>query len=248
MVAWRFSGAVAVLFFITTLGHAQPYTLAETSKAGDCFRYQLNLKLTGQLKVVKEGKTVPLTLKADAAHVFPERVMVVSEAGFPEKVARVYETAKAVIGVDNGKTERTLRPGRSLVVAQRHKDQPLVYCPAGAFYRPELELVSEHFDTLCLTGVLPTKPVKVGDSWKLPNPVAQALCNFEGMTENKLTGKLEKVVGDVATFSVTGAAAGVEAGAMVKLKISATGTVALKARRLLSLEWKQNDDRDRRTV
>src|SRR5262249_43235062 len=153
-----------------------------------------------------------------------------------ERVARFYEVAKAVVTTGKDRTERELRPQRRLVVAQRHKEQPLVYSPAGAMYRGELDLTSEHFDTLALGGALPGKSLAVGETWKLPNTVVQALCNFEGLTEQKLLGKLERVSGDEAVFSLSGPAAGVELGALVKVKIEATGKFDLKRKRLVALE------------
>src|SRR5262249_25610741 len=151
-----------------------------------------------------------------ARHTFPERILVVhGTTGLPEKTARIYETAQATITVDKERSERTLRATRKLIIAQRYKDQFLVYSPRGALYRGEQDLTSEHFDTLSLTGLLPGKTLRVGETWKPSNPAVQALCSFEGLTENKLTGKLEKVVGTTATFSVSGTTAGVEHGALV---------------------------------
>jgi hypothetical protein len=248
MFAWRVPAVVLVLLAAVSAGNAQTYFLHEEIKAGDCFRYLIDLQLAGDMRVNRKGKVTPLKLEATAAHAFPERVLSVGISGLPEKVARVYQTAKATITVGKDVSERTLRPGRRLIVAQRHKDEPLVYAPTGALYRPELELTSEHFDTLCVAGLLPGKAVKVGEEWKLPNPVVQALCNFEGMTEQKLTAKLKEVTGDMATFSVRGTAGGVEAGALVKQKIEAVGTFDLKAKRLVKLTWTQKDERDQGPV
>src|SRR5262249_59044477 len=114
-----------------------------------------------------DGKPVPLELSATAAHEFPERALVVSKGGTVEKVARFYEKASATITVGKDRTERTLRPERRLIVAQRYKDVPLVYCPVGPLFRQELELTSEHFDTLHLSGLLPGKAVGVGATWKV---------------------------------------------------------------------------------
>jgi hypothetical protein len=235
---------VAILLAAVSAGRGQSCKLAEVVQPGDCFRYQIDMKLAGQMKVNKEDKVVPIKLAAAAGHSFPERVLAVAANGTVEKSARLYEKASAVISAGEGRSERTLRPQRRLIVAQRYKDQALVYCPLGALYQPELELTSEHFDTLALPGLLPGKVVKVGETWKLANGVAQALCSFEGMTEQKLVGKLEKVAADAATFSIKGTAAGIELGALVKLKIDATGTFDLKAKRLTALQWQQNDDRD----
>jgi hypothetical protein len=237
--------AALVLLAAGTAARGQTYPLAESVKEGDCFRYQLQMKLSGEMKVHKEGKVVAVPLSAAATHAFAERALVVSPAGLVEKSARAYEYARASITAGGEKSERTLREARNLVVAQRHKDRLLVYCPAGPLTRPELELTGEHFDTLFLTGVLPGRPVKVGETWKLSNAVVQALCHFaEGLTEQKLTGKLDRVEGDTAFFSVSGTAAGVEQGAVVKARVEASGTFDLKAARLTSLGWDQKDERD----
>jgi len=201
------------------------------------------MKLPGKRHVLRDGKMAALKQGATASHSFPERVLVLGTTGLVEKTARVYESARALITVDKDRSEEELRPERRLVVAQRHQDQALVYCPAGALRREELALTSEHFDTLTLTGLLPGKSVAVGDTWKVSSAVAQALCNFEGLTRQDLTGKLEAVKDEVATFSVNGTAEGIELGALVKLTVHATGQFDLKVKRLVGLEWKQQDER-----
>jgi hypothetical protein len=248
MFAWRVVATVAFLLTAAAFGRGESYSLTETLKEGDCFRIQLEMKLSGEIRVPRDGNTGTIKLEAMATHTFPERILAVGEGNVAEKTARVYETAKSVISRDGNKTESTLRADRRLFVSQRHKDEPLVYCPTGSLFRSELELTSEHFDTLCVTGVLPGKEVAVGDPWKLPSAVVQALCNFEGLTEQNLSGKLETVKEDVATFSLSGSAAGIDTGAMVKTKIEATGRFDLKAKRLVALEWKQKDERDQGPV
>jgi hypothetical protein len=206
------------------------------------------MKLNGEMRIRKPDGAASLPLKASGGHAYSERVLALGAAGLPEKSARVYENAKASITVDKDASERTLRDDRHLVVAQRVKDQLVVYCPTGTFLREELDLTAGHFDTLAVTGLLPGKAVAVGDTWDVPNAVAQAVCNFEGLTEQKLTGKLESVKDQLATFSVTGTANGIDSGALAKLKIEATGTFDLAAKRLVTLEWKQKDERDQGPV
>jgi hypothetical protein len=124
----------------------------------------------------------------------------------------------------------------------------MVYSPAGALTREELQLTADHFDSAAVTGVLAGKEVSVGDTWKVPASIVQALCNFEGLTEHTLTGKLDSVSADTATFSLTGTATGIDLGAIVRVKIEAVGRFDLKAKRLVSLEWKQKDERDQGPV
>jgi hypothetical protein len=244
MAAWRSLGSVVVLLAVARLAAAQTYPLAEPVQAGDCCKLHLEMTLTGELKVVRDGKPVPLKLTASARHDFAERVLDVGKAGLAEKTARVYDQARATIGAGDERSERTLRKERRLVVAQRHADQYVVYSPAGPLTREELELTAEHLDTLFLTGLLPGKPVAVGETWKVGNAVAQALCSFEGLTEHSLGCKLEEVKDNVARVSVTGTATGIELGAMVKLTVDATYRFDLAHRHLTELAWHQKDDRE----
>src|SRR5208283_3345400 len=93
------------------------------------------------------------------------------------------------------------------------------------------------------TGVLPGKAA-IGETWKLPNSVAQALCSYEGLLEQSLTGKLESVTGDVAFLAVTGTASGIDLGALTKSSVTASCKFDLKTHRLTELEWKQKDERE----
>ena len=63
-------------------------------------------------------------------------------------------------------------------------------------------------------------------------------------TEHTLEGKLEAVTDNEATFSVTGKAAGIELGALVKVEVRAKGTFDRASQRITRLEWTQKDERD----
>jgi hypothetical protein len=242
MFTTRVAGAVALVLAAAPWGAAQTYPLAEAVKAGDCFRVRLDMRLKGHLRVARLDKMETVPLEAVAAHEFPERVMAVGSSGMPEKSARVYEKADATIRAGRDDSTRTLRRERRLLVAQRQKDQLLVYSPTGGLRRSELELV-EHLDTLAVVGVLPGKAVAVGDTWKVPPAVVQALCGFEGLAEQDVTGKLVEVKDGVGVFSLAGTARGIDAGAEVKTSVEATGRFNLSAGRLAGLEWMQKDER-----
>jgi hypothetical protein len=248
MLISRVHLAIAVALSVGSTAFAQSCTLAEPVRAGDCFRIGLQMTLKGELHIQKDSGPLSLPLEAVGTHNFDERILAVGTGGVPEKSARRYDLAKATIKVAVDRSERTLRPERSLLVAQRSKDQALVYCPAGGLRRSELELTSEHFDTLSLPGLLPGKEIRVGDTWKLANGIAQGLCNFEGLSEHSLTGKLESVTDTMAVFSVSGTASGIDDGAMVKLSVEATGKFDRAAKRLVALEWRQKDERQQGPV
>jgi hypothetical protein len=145
--------------------------------------------------------------------------------------------------VDRDRSEHIFRPERHLFVAQQHEDRSLIYSPAGPLTRYELDLAM-HFDTLSVAGLLPGRAVAVGDTWQIANPVAQMLCSFEGLTEQKLLCKLEEIKDQVARVSVSGSATGIDLGALVKLNIEGIFYFDLSHQRLTRLEWKQKEEHD----
>jgi hypothetical protein len=248
MGAWRVLGTMGLLLAAAPFGWTQTCTLAETNKPGECFKVQINMKLSGELRIRKDDKNEPLKLEGSAVHEYPERILAVAQDGQVQKTARLYETAQAAFTYGGEHAERTLRPERRLIVAQFYKDQELVYAPSGPLTREELDLTADQFDSAVVAGILPGKEVSVGETWKVSSSIVQALCNFEGLTEHTLTGKLDSVTADTATFSLSGTADGIDQGAIAKLKIEAAGRFDLKAKRLVSLEWKQKDERDQGPV
>lgn len=243
MAVWRTLAVCVGLLLSGGLASAQTYTLAEELKPGDCFHHRLEMSLTGELRVNRDGKPAPLREAATATHEFHERILNVDKMGLAEKCARRYTTAKAAITIGNDRAEHVLNSERGPIVAQRSRDTVLVYCPTTTLSHDELE-VMEHLDTLTLTGLLPGKPVKIDETWKIPSVAAQTLCHFEGLTEHELTGKLVAVKDNVATIAVTGTASGIELGAMVKLTIDTTCHFDLNAKRLTRVQWKQKDERE----
>ncbi len=244
MAACRWFGVLCTLFILTSNAQSQTYVLAENNKPGDCFRVRLEMKLHGEMRVSRGGKQVPLKLQAQSGHDFWERTLSIGKESYPDKSCRYYDRARAVIDRERDHSDRTLRTERALIVAQRVKDHLTVYSPAGPLTREELELTAEHFDTLALSGLMPDKPVAIGGTWRISNQVAQALCSFEGLTEQTLECKLEDVKDDMGRIRLSGTGKGIELGALIKLKLEGSLQFDLKSKRIVAVEWTQHDERD----
>ena len=109
MGRWQNGIAVLAVIWAAAQANAQSCVLSEATKAGDCFRIHIDMQLTGEIRVNRDGKQVPLKLEASATHDFPERVLSVGTDSIPDKTARYYETAKAKISVQRSESERSLR-------------------------------------------------------------------------------------------------------------------------------------------
>jgi hypothetical protein len=249
MATWRTLIGLVAALGVTATARAQTYPLTELPTQDTCFHQQLDMRLTGTLKMKQEGKDLELKQTAEAVHDYTERVLVV-EADAAQRSARHYKTARVGITTNGQRTENTLRPDRAaLVVAHRQRDQVFAYCPRETLPLTRDEVhVTEHFDTLSVPGLLPQRAAAVGDTWKLGNATVQALCNFEGLASHSLTGKLEKVQGTVAHLSVRGNAAGVDLGATVQVEVNASLEFDLAAKRLTRVVWNQTDTREQGPV
>ncbi len=222
-------------------------TLAEAPAVGECARYSVELDLAGKMFITQEGNKETVRLEAKARHVFSERTLTVAD-GLPARSARHYEDAVASAVVDGEKVNRALPNDRRLVVAVRSSEGPFCFCPAGPLTRDDLDLVTEHFNPQCLAGLLPGKAVNVNDTWSVSPAAAQAACQFDGLIKHTLAGKLTSVADGKATFTIEGTAEGIEHGAKVTLAITATGVFDIAAKRVVSLVWKQKDDREQGPV
>jgi hypothetical protein len=240
---WRVLATGALLTAGAWTAQAQTCNLAEIVKTDACFRIRLETKLAGEMRFRKSSGPLSVKQEMDAEHTFVERCLQVGDKGI-EKSARVYDTVKAHFVVGSDKFDKTLRTERKLIIAQRQNDQAIVYSPSGPLTRAELEMTGDHFDPQLLPLMLPGKEVSVGDTWKPASGVIQAACNFEGLTEQKVEGKLDAVKDDVAEFTLSGTANGIDTGALVKTQIVAKGKFDTKSHRVISLEWTQKDERE----
>lgn len=241
---FRRAALAVVLTLMAQASVRAQHLLSEDALDNRCFHIQLSLELKGKAKVRQEGKELVFPQTAVATHSFDERILDAKD-GLAVKTARYYRKAEATITFDADVSKRALKP--DLLVAHRHKDQTVVYHPGKPLTQEEMELM-EHFDTLHLAGLLPGKAVAVGDAWKVPSQVAQALCDFDGLVDHDLTGKLTAVKDGVAQLSIVGKARGIDMGTEVNLLVQATGEFDLKQKRLTRLTWKQSDQREQGPV
>ncbi|HEX3148094.1 MAG TPA: hypothetical protein VHR66_08410 [Gemmataceae bacterium] len=238
---------ICVIAFAACTARAETYSLVEAPREGACFRIKTETQLAGTLTVTREGKSAPLKIVAKNEHAFVERI-IAADRLVAKKTVRHYQSAVSHATVDGEKADRELARDRRLIVAQRAGDLLLCYSPTSPLTRSDLEVVSEHFETLHLTGLLPNKDVAIGDSWKLESITAQSLCLFDGLVSHELVARLKEVNAGVAVIAIEGTAKGIENGALANLAIAATVRFDLTRKQIANVEWKQKDVRDQGPV
>jgi hypothetical protein len=247
MAHWRILASVIALLITSQVAQAQTYRLEEPASTDTYYRVQLLMALTGQIKVLADDQQKSLKETASAVHDYVERVLEADADGKAVKAARIYKDAKVEISIDGRTLQRALRPENNLLAVQLTADGVLVTSANGPLTRAETD-VTDHFESLTISALLPGKEIAVGDSWRLTNSAARALCHLQDLSDQSLTGKLDEVVDDVAVFSLSGTAAGIDLGASVKTTILATGRFDLKHGRVVFLDWKQSEARDQGPV
>jgi hypothetical protein len=243
MLTRRFLICMLAGLLSTNALRADAINLTEAPLADRCFRNELTMDLDGKIHVKQDGKDLSYPHKAQAKHVYLERYLDVN-VGNVEKAVRYYTTAEStIIFNNNASSKRTLREERRFLVSQRIKGQIVTFSPKGVLTRDEMEL-SEHLDTMAVAGLLPGKSIDVGKSWAIPNNVVLALCELDGITDQKLEGTLESIKGNIAHGKIAGKANGINLGAQVEMEINARFEFDTKEQRIVSLEWKETDKRE----
>lgn len=246
MACWRISAVLAILLFSAASARAQSYQLAEDNLVGQHFRVDLSMKLSGEMKLRQNDKTLTFNQAAEANHAFLERILE-AQQGLATKSARVYQNAQALISSGEAKSERRFRPERTFIVCQRIDEQAFAYSPKGELTREEVEL-TEHFDVLSLPGLLPARKVKIGETWDVANGAVQSLCYLDGLVGHTLKCTLQAVKGNVAEIAVSGTATGIDLGAAVKVTVTGKCEFDLQKGRIVKATWTQSDERQQGPV
>lgn len=236
-----------VLAALTPAAPAQSIFLAETNLRDACFNNELTMQLKGTVQVQQAGQPSSFPRTAVATHSYFERVLEIKD-GQAERTARFYNRAEATITDNNEKFSIALKANHTLLVAHRVKEDLVVYHPAEPLTREEADITA-HFDTLAVTGLLPRKETKVGDTWQVPRDVVLALVDLSAIEKSDVTGKLEKIDGDFAYMSFRGTVQGIDMAAPVSVVVKdSSAAFNTKLKRLTYVEWKVADQRQQGPV
>lgn len=184
----------------------------------------------------------PQPLKIESRLDFFERAAKLDDDGSARKAARRVVEAATAIGGEGGRLLK-LRPEVALLVADRRDLGPVVYSLGGPLTRWELEMVQVPGDPLALSGLLPGKPVKVGDKWPVSVATARNLADYDAIASNGLEAKLESLTDDAAEFRLGGTVRGSARGGEGEVAFTGRATFDRKAKRIAKLELSRGETR-----
>jgi len=146
----------------------------------------------------------PLDIDIQTRLIFRER-RVEGNGERPKAIRLVSQAASAING-EVRPAAHELRPELSLLIAERADDggHVVVVSPSGSLTRAELELTQGVGDPLCLSALLPERPVLKGDKWPLGNAGLAAVSGYETFQSNKVEAEVESITDDRATIAIRG--------------------------------------------
>jgi len=189
---------------------AELVKLEEAGRSSESTRVQTVLKAQGLfLPAAPTGASKaesprPLALKVEAELDYLERAIKTDDTARPARVVRRVTRAASAINGEVRPSATALRPAVALLVAESQAEGVVVFSPGGPLTRSELELVQGPADPLTWTGLLPARPVGVGDHWAVADPAARSLSSYDTLTRNSLEATLDSVDGDTARVRLRG--------------------------------------------
>jgi hypothetical protein len=147
--------------------------------------------------------------------------------------------------VGQGLVTPQLNAERRILVAQIDADGATLFSPLGPLTRDDLELVDIQGNSLAISGLLPDRPVRVGEPWELDRESLAILLGLETITRSDVQGTLEKPEGPTAILTIQGSLEGAAEGVASKIEIKAKVNFDLTRR---AVTWLAANFRERREI
>jgi hypothetical protein len=162
-----------------------------------------------------------------------------------EKAVRQVIQAASAINGEVRPTSAAIRPGVSLLIAQRREvDGPVVVAsPSGPLTRAELELVQGLGDPLVLNDLLPSEPVAPGATWRVREAGALAVSGYDVIASNDLAGQLDSVDDAHARVRFKGQIQGSALGGAGTITCDGFASFDRRLARIDRLELNRSEDR-----
>jgi hypothetical protein len=217
-------------------GEASPsYDLSASDLPDQITEVACELEVGGDLSLRSDGKvlTLPTSVVADIR--YAERVLTGPESDVQRSV-RYYENAQATIKVDKGGVQPTLGDDRRLIVVDAQPDRTTMFSPQGLLTRDELDLIDIVGNSLLVGGLLPGRPVAVGEKWDIPHTVLAPLIGLEAVAQSDVRAALGRVEDDQASVLLSGRVDGAVSGVSGELELKGAYRFDLTERRITHLE------------
>jgi hypothetical protein len=221
------------------------YTLKDAACDGRIVSVESHVTVSGVAEfVVEKAKSIKHPISAAARLKYRERQLPGAGRDAESlRSLRRYASLDVDIKVADHPTSAHLPEDRRQIVARGRREGLLFYSPQGPLSAGELEQLRAPADSLSLLGLLPLKPVAIGEKWTPATWVVQMLTDTEAASKADLTCTLESVKEGNAKVTFAGAVEGATAASTAKIHIDGWCLFNVKEGRLSHAEVQQTETR-----
>ena len=192
----------AVLIVFATLNAVKPgnadevLPLREAFAAGYQYHVTCRVDVSGNLTLPAEkNQSVAQTLKVSGNSVieYDERILDPGANAREHKTARIYRRIDFQRKVGDRTQESTIRNNVRRLVVLRLQNKEVPFSPDGPLTWSEIDLVRTDVFTPALSGMLPSKPVRIGEQWTADKSAIQELTDMERIDEGQVECRFEQI-------------------------------------------------------
>lgn len=178
---------ILLLLLTPAISLGQSITMAESFDVGRTARTELRVELTGEVAV--PGPTKRIDIQGLSTLRYDERVLR-SDDG--PAILRVYREVDFQRVINGEPQSQAIRPAvRRMVVLRSPEGKKAPFSPDGPLMFGEIDAVRvDLFAPVLVSGLLPAKAVKSGDSWAMAKSAALDLTGLESIDSGELTVSL----------------------------------------------------------
>lgn len=222
------------------------YELVSERKVGRSDLVETLLEVTGTVKQLDpELKQVNDKMEVVAGFRYEERLdRFSSKATGALRSIRQYNLAKAKMKIGDSLKVPELDPELRQIICVCEEGKAVLFPPSGQLTGDQLLLIEDlPGNTLVLDRLLPSKPVRVGDAWKIPESVLQSFLSVDAVTDAEIEAVLTAVADQMAMVEIVGNVSGVYLGAATEMEVRAKYQFDLHAGRINWLGMMIEEDR-----
>ncbi len=241
---WITLPSLALWMFAAFASAQDAVVLHEKYDPGHTSKVDVVVKLTGKLAVpLQKGKAPELVTIAGVSRVtYEERVLVPDDVG-ALKAVRAYRDVQFERTVGSNAQDAGIRPSVRRMVVIKSENRRAPFSPDGPLTWGEIDVVrTDVFNPAVIPGLLPTGPVKKGQSWKVSVAAVGELTDMEKVEEGDIMveflGITEIEKQRMAKLRVSGTVRGVNEDGPSRQKLEGTAYFDLDANFLNYLSLK----------
>jgi hypothetical protein len=210
------SGLLAVNLVLDSAA-AETFLFANGRRVGQIDKVTCQLEIGGEIVQFVDGKEK--TDKVGESHklIYSEKTLAIAPGG--AKSARFYHEVDCSRKIGDDGQKLLLPDSRRLIGADATGQIAALFSPAGPLTQDEQITIDVLGNSLLLDGLLPDKPVAIGESWKHSDRFIAQMLWLDNVGQCDVQSTLREVTADVARFKIAGKALGMFKGTPSEIEI-----------------------------